>query len=96
MLSVKFFQTVYAHQALLLARLPSTIVLRGSINLVQAIKALANAVKATTAIIPCANFSGLSKELTSIIVINLPSNIDKVIITGNAFNGSIPSSLLNT
>ena len=29
MLSVKFFQTVYAHQALLLARLPSTIVLRG-------------------------------------------------------------------
>lgn len=28
MLSVKFFQTVYAHQALL-ARLPSTIVLRG-------------------------------------------------------------------
>lgn len=29
MLSVKFFQTVYAHQALLLAHLPSTIVLRG-------------------------------------------------------------------
>ena len=29
MLSVKFSQTVYAHQALLLARLPSTIVLRG-------------------------------------------------------------------
>ena len=29
MLSVKFFQTVYAHQALLLARLPWTIVLRG-------------------------------------------------------------------
>lgn len=29
MLSVKFFQTVYAHQVLLLARLPSTIVLRG-------------------------------------------------------------------
>ena len=29
MLSVKFFQTVYAHQALRLARLPSTIVLRG-------------------------------------------------------------------
>lgn len=29
MLPVKFFQTVYAHQAMLLARLPSTIVLRG-------------------------------------------------------------------
>ena len=29
MSSLKFFQTVYAHQALLLARLPSTIVLRG-------------------------------------------------------------------
>lgn len=29
MLSVKFFQTVYAHQAMLLARLPSTIILRG-------------------------------------------------------------------
>ena len=81
---------------IVLNTLAATIALRGSITLVQAIKALANAVKATTAIIPCANFAGLSKEVTSIIVINLPSSIDKVIITGNAFNGCIPSSLLNT
>ena len=76
--------------------LAATIALRESITLVQAIRTIANAVNALTAIIPCANFSGLSKELISITATNLPSNIDKVIITGNAFSGCIPSSLLNT
>ena len=76
--------------------LAAVIALRVSINLVQAIKPIANAVNALTAVIPCLNFSGLSKELKSITVTNLPSNIDNVIITGNAFNGCIPLSLLNT
>ena len=67
--------------------LAATIALRGSIALVQAIRAIANAVNAFTAIIPCQNFSGLSKELISITLTSLLSNSDRVIITGNAFNG---------